>query len=179
MRAYVTSIGERTMELCEWSLKRNGFDVTLLKSDSNLWSKLKDIYNQADEDFVRIDADVVVNRSFTPESLNLYQGDVWWWQFQCFDWFKQDLGYGGVQYIREQAIPHLRDNVDKFIDAERPETELSRIKEFYEPRRFESVETVAGLNNYRNDMKRVMKTKSNRGQLNDFDWELAEKLNEL
>ena len=75
-------------------------------------------------------------------------------------------------------MPALLANVDKFADTERPETELSRIKEFYKPRRFGSVPTVLGLNNYRNDIIRVKQTKERRGQ-EGYDWSLVARLEKL
>lgn len=61
MKAYVTSIGEPTTDLCVWSLERNGFETVLIQDQTTLAEKLKRIYSEADEDFVRIDADVIVN----------------------------------------------------------------------------------------------------------------------
>lgn len=180
MKAYVTSIGEPTTELCVWSLERNGFKVYLMKNaETTLWDKLKSIYENADEDFVRVDADVIVNQSFTPKMLKqLIDAKIWWWQFQCFDWFRQNIGYGGIQYIYQEALPALRENIEAARYDERPETSLSRIREFYEPRRFDTVEGIYGLHNYKNDIKRVRKTKERREQ-KGYDWQLAERLNAL
>lgn len=180
MKAYITSIGEPTTELCIWALQRNGFETLLLQDhETSLATKLKYIYNKAEEDFVRVDADVVVNQEFTPEFVRAWRSnEEWWFQFLCFDWFQQDEGYGGVQYIKAEALPALRANVDKFMDAERPETELSRIKEFYNPRRFGSAPALVGLNNYKNDIARVRATKERRNQTG-YDWDLAERLERL
>ena len=57
MKCYVTSIGEPTTDVCVWSLKRNGFDVELLQDNSSLQNKLKRIFEKADDDFLRVDAD--------------------------------------------------------------------------------------------------------------------------
>ena len=176
MRAYVTSIGEPTTEICVWSLERSGFDVTLVKDSSSLWSKLKFIYHDTDEDFLRIDADTIPNRN-----IQILENPVeaWWVQYTHFEWYRQDVGYGGVQFIKKEALEALRANVDRFRDLDRPETELSRIKEFYEPRRFISSDRIMGVHNYRNNLKRVRGVKANRGQSSSYDWELAERLESL
>lgn len=179
MIAYVTSIGERTRDLCVWALVRNGFDVVLLDDATSLAQKLKQIYRQIEDDFVRVDADVIVNQYFTPAMLEtLTIPYIWWWQFQSFDWFQQTVGFGGVQFIRKEALPYLRDSVESVQNSERPETELSRIPEFYNPRRFESDTRLVGLNNYKNDIERVRAVKERRNQ-KGYDWELAKRLEAL
>lgn len=185
MRAIITSINEQTTNLCEWALKRNGFDVTLIiNAQTTLAEKLSQIYDYIDEDFLRVDADTVVNRNCTPENIIKIVAedqlkDAWWVQFRTYDWFKQDLTHGGLQFIKREALPALRANIGKFQHINRPETELSRIWEFYNPRRFETSEALMGLNCYKNDIDRVRRVKQGRGQADLYDWELAEKLGEL
>lgn len=96
-----------------------------------------------------------------------------------YEWFRQDVGWGGVQLIKKEALPALRANVDRFVWHERPETELSRIKEFNDPRRFTSDPRIMGIHNYKNDVKRVSRVKANRGQSHLYDWALVERINEL
>lgn len=181
MKAYVTSIGEATTDLCVWSLQRSGFDVELIQDKTTLWDKLNRIYNKADHDFVRVDADVVPNKMLTPQAVNLAGANIsWWLQFQTFDWHKQGLSWGGIQFIRKEALPYLRDSADKFSDKIRPETELTRIPQFYSPRRFESIPDVMGLHGYKaTDLKRVKELKAMRNQSPNYDWELEERLNAL
>lgn len=182
MRAIVTSIGESTTELCIWALERNGFDVTTVESDLSLWGKLKLIYNMVDVDFVRVDADTIVNKNLTPGSVNEIidqNPEAWWFQFLTYDWYKQDTTHGGIQVIRKEALPALRSSVDRFVNQDRPETQLSRIEEFYNPRRFHTIDLLMGITNYKNDMKRVMRVKANRGQTDNYDFELAKRMDEL
>ncbi len=182
MKAYVTSIGESTTDLCIWALERNGFDVVLLKSKDSLLDKLKRIYEQANDDFVRVDADVVVNKSLTVDyvkQLNL-SDEYWWTQLQTFDWFKQTVMYGGVQVIKKEAIQYLRKYADSFKNSDRPETQLSRIDEFHSPRRFTSLNFVAGIHGFaQNDTERVIAQKRKRDYFDTYDFELANKLEGL
>ncbi|TAL08185.1 MAG: hypothetical protein EPO02_13440 [Nitrospirae bacterium] len=182
MKAYVTSIGEPTRELCIWALQRNGFDTFSISGNESLAEKLKYIYDQVDDDFVRIDADVIVNKSFTPEMLGWVQAknhDIWWWQFTLFDWFKLDIAHN-TSFIKKEAIPALRANIEKFMHKNRPETEMSRIKEFYEPRRFETYQDeIIGLHGYKCDTESAKKLKHIRNQQDLYDFEMAERLNQL
>lgn len=179
MRAYVTSIGESTEELCIWALERNGFEVVLVKDDeTTLWKKLQWIYNTAKDDFLRVDADIIVNRNCTVDSL--VEDDAWWVQYQTFDWYKQDVAYGGVQFIKKECFEALRNNIDTFVDAERPESQMFRLDEFYNPRRCISKDKIMGLNGFaQTDIDRVIDTKKRRRQFGSYDFELVERLNKL
>lgn len=180
MKAFVTSVGEPTTDLCVWSLERNGFDVEVIKNQYSLASKLDYIYHVAEDDFVRVDADVIVNKNLTERAVLASQYPyVWWVQFLTFDWFKQDNTHGGVQFIKKEAIPTLRSRIGEFSEAERPESQMYRLDEFENPRRCYTQPVVMGIHGYKNDLKSVAKTKTRRGQLSGYDFELAERLNNL
>lgn len=180
MKAYVTSIGEPTTALCLWSLERNGFDVTVIEGNSTLAEKLKHIYELADQGFLRVDADIIVNRNMTPDKLLSFENpDIWWWQFRTFDWYKQDLNYA-MAYIKKEALPCLRANIGRFQDDIRPETQVSRIAELHNPRRMKTHDEVMGLHGYGiKDIKPVIKLKASRGQSHLYDFDLAKRLDEL
>lgn len=182
MRAVVFSVGEKTTDLCVWSLERNGFDVTLYKDGTTLWHKMKRVYNELDEDFLRVDADIVLNRSLTPQRLldikhtNL---EIWWWQFLCYDWYKQETNHA-LSFMRKESLAPLRARIDEFKTDIRPETMCSRISEFYNPRRFETWEQIVGIHGYGiKNMKPVMELKAARNQSHLYDFELAQRLNDL
>lgn len=183
MVAIITSIGEPTTELCTWSLDRNGFEVHLVQSeDTTLHTKLEYIYNNFDQDFLRVDADVIVNKNCNPRDIedSLKDTIIWWQQYTCWDWWKQDVSYGGIQFIRRQALPALRANISRFKDAERPESQMYRLDEFNSPRRCVSNHQILGLNGYgQTDINRVKDTKRRRNQYHNYDWQLVEKLNNL
>lgn len=194
MLAVVTSIGEPTTDLCIWSLQRNGFTVKVIRDPySSLWEKLKHIYIGTDEDFLRVDADVIPNRKVTAsylekqeyvydlQTVNPAHSTAWWLQFSAYDWFQQDVMHGGIQFIRKEALPALRAHVDEFERAYRPETYLYRLEEFTNPiRRCVAVNVVAGLHGFaQTDIERVKDTKERRGQMGNYDFELAERLNNL
>lgn len=181
MIAFITSIGEKTTELCKWSLERNGFDTCLILSGNSLAEKLQHIYTTANDDFVRVDADVVVNRNLLPTfPKQTTDPEHWWACYLTFDWWKQDTTTGGVQFIRKEALPILRDNIGKYLDSERPESQMYRLDEFHSPRRCELYKTIMGIHGYgTSDVERIKETKRRRGQDKYYDWELADRLNGL
>jgi hypothetical protein len=177
MKAYVTSIGESTTDLCVWSLERQGFEVVLIKSASSLWSKLKEIYEIATDDFIRVDADVIVNRNVKEL---IKQDQLWWYQSYCFGWYSQDIVHGGIQFIRQKALNTLRSRIVEAERLERPESWMFRLEQFHNPRVCGTFEKICGIHGYKQtDDKRVYETKARRGQLDNYDFELAERLNEL
>lgn len=177
MIAFVTSIGEPTTDISMWALKRQGFDVQLLQSSSSLWDKLKLISDIAlGMDYVRVDADIIVNENIKDL---IKETELWWYQTYTFDWWKQDITHGGVQFIRKEATPIIKKHIDEARYKERPESYLYRLEEFHNPRRCNTYETICGLNGYKqNDAERVKATKERRNQTG-YDWELVEELNKL
>lgn len=159
---------------------RERFEVVLIESNTTLWEKLKYIYDNETEDFVRVDADVIPNMNLEANFISqLCPEHTWWLQFLTFDWFKQDVTHGGVQYIKAEAIPHIKKRMNEAMNKDRPETHLSRIPEFYEPRRFDSHPIVMGLQGYRADPERVRAIKDRRNQLDKYDFGLAERIGAL
>ncbi len=177
MKAYVTSIGETTTDLCVWSLERLGFEVVLMQDRTMLWDKLRRIFKSETEDFLRVDADVVVNKNVLElVKLKTY----WWYQPFTFDWWQQDKTHGGIQFIRAEAIPIVREHIEEAHRLDRPESYLYRLQEFHEPRMCVTYDAICGLHGYKQaDTERVMNQKMKRGYYDDFDWELAVKLNHL
>lgn len=174
-KAYIFSIGEPTVELTDWSLKRLGFEtVRVHNPDTSLWTKLKWLYNHETEDFIRVDGDIIVNRNI----LKLEPQDNCWWHCGLgWDWLKQDLNPISIHWVKKEALPYLKKNIDKFENAERPETEIFRIEEFINPRRCEVYNLICGLHGWgQKEFERAKGNKDRRGQSEDYDFELAEKL---
>lgn len=182
MRAYITSIGEPTTNLSIWSLERQGFDVILLQdAQSSLAEKLKQIYNDTDDDFVRVDADVYCNKNLQWLVREYSESNLAWVQFQTFGWFSQDIIHGGVQLIKAKALPILRKHINEAMYAERPETQMFRLEEFHNPRICVTDDSaIVGVHGYgQPDLARIRAVKIRRGQDDNYDWELVEKLSQL
>lgn len=176
MKAYITSIGEPTTDLCSWSLKRHELDVEIISGDSTLGEKLEYIYNHADDDFLRVDADVIVSQ---PPVIQ-HQDENWWFQWMTFDMYKFGATFGGIQYIRKEALPALRANIGSYLFDDRPETRMWNLPEFNDPRRCISVNLIAGIHGFgQKDIDRVEETKQGRKYYGDYDFELARKMSEM
>lgn len=178
MIAYITSIGESTTELCRWALERQGFQVFVLESSTSLWEKLNQIYSDVIiGDILRVDADVIVNKNVKEM---VKQTDLWWYQSQCYGWFTQDVIHGGVQFIRNAALPAIKKHIHEAERLERPESYLYRLKEFHEPRMCGTFEKICGIHGYAQaDINRIKETKLRRGQMDNYDFELAERLSAI
>lgn len=177
MRAYITATNEPTIDLAKWSLKRWGFDVVVYQGDDRLSDKLSNIYHDAKDDFVRMDADVIANSNVQMLSL---QGtsDVWWEQYLTFDMYKCDVTHGGIQLVKKEALKYLRANIGEFMHDERPETRMYRLDELNP--HCATREVVLGVHGWGGqDIERVKLTKSERLQLDRYDWELTEKMQEF
>lgn len=179
MKCYVFATNEPTLDTCVWSLERNGWEVVVYQDDTSLWAKLKRLYDEAEDGFARVDADVIVNQDFAPEKLKSVP-TVWWLQYCTFDWYKQNITTGGVNIISYEALPALRYNIGKFELAERPESQMYRLDEFFNPRRCITVNEIMGLHGYGiTDFQYVIDTKERRNQIEAYDFELTRRLNEL
>lgn len=177
MIAFVTSIGEATTDLCVWSLERQGFVVELVQNNSSLAEKLKLIYDRANEDFLRVDADIITNKNAS--KLEPADGCLWH-QSMGWDWYSQELKPISVQYIKKEALPVLRSNINAHLRDERPESAMFRLEEFHNPRVCEVTDTITGLHGYKgSDFDRVKQQKIRRGQIDKYDFELAERINAL
>lgn len=107
----------------------------------------------------------------------IQQKDLWWYQSLCFGWFSQDIIHGGVQFVRKEALPIIRKHIDEATRLERPESYLYRLPEFHNPRMCGTFEKVCGLHGYKqNDIQRVRNIKARRGQLANYDFTLAKKI---
>lgn len=174
MIAYVTSTGEPTTDLCVWSLERQELDVIVVKGSNSLGEKLKYIYNHADDDFIRIDADVILTHA------PVMNGDDWWYQWMTYDMYKFQPGHGGVQYIKKEALPALRANIDAFKHDDRPETRMWNLKAFKEPRRCVSVNMMVGIHGFgQKDADRVEEVKRSRKYFDEYDFDLVRKMQEF
>ena len=179
MKCYVFAVNEPTLDTCVWSLERNGWEVIVYQDNTSLWAKLKRLYNEAEDGFARVDADVIVNRSFAPDRLRM-DADYWWAQYCVFDWYQQDISTGGAQILSYEALPALKYNIGQFEKAERPESQMYRLDEFHNPRRCITIPDVVGLHGYGiKDLDPVRATKKRRHQEGNYDFVLAEKLNEI
>lgn len=176
MRAYLTSIGESTEQVCKWQLERLGFEVVLLDKIEPWIDKYKRFILIADENCLRVDADVIVNKNIL-ECLGL--GEVMA-QFTCFDFYRNDVWNTCPVYYGKNILEIIKNNLDK-IGNIRPETDAWRLPDVL-PRTITLDKKCYGQHGFFQDgetFERAYQNKKDRGQLEIFDFELAEKLRKL
>lgn len=189
MKAYLFSIGESTTELAKWSLERLGIEVILIEGSDSFHSKYCRFVEMAlqsgDQWVLRMDADVIVNKrvaDFINHTLMNAMRDEWWYACKLFCFLRMDLIDGCPNLISREALEVCKKRLPEVKKELRPETELTRMPEFMNPRRFRATDYFVGYHGYRQrdeDIARVMNMKAARGQLKDWDQELIKKLDEL
>ena len=152
MKAYLFSKGETTTELAKWSLERLGFEVVLIyDTNTTFFDKykifLEKAVNSKDEIVIRADADVIVHKNFKDlldDFIEQYKEmdneAIWWACGRAFCFLKMETIDTAPQIIARPALLSALANLDRFKNESRPETELTRIAEFFDPRRFKAID---------------------------------------
>lgn len=180
-RIFVFSIGEATTDLCMWALERFGFEPVLYQDNTLLWEKLKRFYNEPGEMLYRCDADIIPNR----DSIKITQLDyseTWWWHTKGWGWYRQNITSISIAGMTRQAADIAAKHIDEAKNASRPETAMSRLPEFFSPRRYNVADLVTGLHGYGQttaDIARVRAVKHERRQDELFDWGMFNSIRRL
>lgn len=178
MKAYVFSIGERTTELCCELMREYGFEVILYQDQTSLWEKLKRFYTDAlatnDQDFVRIDADIIPNRNV----VRLASQSTGWTCASGYDWYKQDRGAISVHVMSRAVIEECLKHIEEAMNKVRPETHLWRHPLINPDTRVEE-SFSCGIHGYGqgDQRERIKSLKASRNQ--DYDWPLVERIEAL
>lgn len=174
MKAYVTSIGERTTALCCEQLERFGFGVVLMQSDENWPHKYARFIHEADENCLRVDADVIVNKNIATVQFNGLMK-----QWHTYDFYRNDIGVTSPVYYSKLALGFIRNRITK-IDWTRPEATAWRLPDINGLT--ETGPEVVGIHGFFQDdehLKRHLENKIERKQIEEYDFELARKMKAL
>jgi len=180
MIAYVTSVGEKTTQICVDQLKSFGFDVVLLDGVESWPNKYRRFINEAREDCIRVDADVIVNENIGVAIMKVIDRDVLMSQFSVYDFYKNNTSVGNPVYYTKKALEIIREHI-KEIDDRRPEASAWRLKEINEYTITIESEIV-GLHGFGQDdetVARARKNKENRGQIDMYNFDLVGRLRKL
>ena len=176
MKIYVTSIGEPTTEICCWQLKRLGFEVILLDETEDWAEKYKKFVSMADDDCFRVDADVIVNENIW-KMLDCNEDNKWLMiQSYGYDFYRNNIRVTSPIFYSKKALEIIRKNIDK-IDKNRPETSAWRFSEINPLTK--TCDFIVGMHGFfqgRKEFKRALKNKEERKQIEEFDFELADRL---
>lgn len=180
MKAYLCSSGEKTTQICKEQLEKFGFEVVMLDEKESWKDKYLRFINTADDDCIRIDADIIPNglvkifaEQITKEHFYLMG--------QCYgyDFYKNGFGVIGITYYSKEGLDIIRENLDK-IDWRRPEATAWRLPKINN-RTFSNTE-VCGMHGFfqtYEDLKMHEEHKLERKQIDEFDFVLAKKLLKL
>ena len=181
MKAYVTSIGEKTEAICCEQLRKFGFEIVLLNEKEpwiKKYEKFLRLAEKAGEDCIRVDADVIVNQHI----LALKHGckDMFMGQAQVYDFYQNDLHTGGPIFYSKEAPTRILAFIN-ILDEFRPETSAWRLA-VINPKTITLKWTVVGLHGFFQDEDAVARTEKNkidRKQIGKYDFDLARTLNNL
>jgi len=170
MKCFLTSIGERTTELCRWQLEKLGFEVVLLDEKESWIDKYKKFIFMADKDCLRIDSDVIPNKN-----IKKLVSDCWMVQAKTYDLYRNDVWFTSPVFYSKEAIDLIRLNFD-LLDKNRPETSAWRL---IPKDKLKNLDIIVGIHGFFQDketIERAKQNKINRGQIQDYYFELVEKI---
>lgn len=173
MKAYVTSIGEKTTEICCKQLQRFGFEVVLLDGAEPWPVKYNKFIQMAEDDCIRIDADVIVNEDIKlimQSDYTNYKMVQWY----AYDFYKNKVGISSPVFYSKEALRIIRKKF-KDLDLRRPEASAWRLPAINPFTHTDLI--IIGMHGFfqtKEDMYRHLDHRRNRKQIADSDFELAE-----
>jgi hypothetical protein len=185
MKAFVTSIGERTTKICCDQLKRFGYEVVLLDGQEPWPQKYRRFISEADEDCIRIDADIIPNTEIAdiPNVIKaiteMFEGTLMV-QFNTYDLYRNNVGVTSPVWYSKKALEIIREQFPNLTDLGRPEASAWRLPAIV--RHTLTAPRVVGLHGFFQDyasFNRHLKHKQERHQEADYDLDLARKLTSL
>ena len=183
MKAYVTSIGEKTTEICVQQLKKFGVEVVLLDKEESWESKYKRFIRMAHEDnenCIRVDADVIVNK-YIQEAM--YCGDLedgtLIVSFCLYDLYRNGIFAGSPIFYTKKALGII-DRYKMMLHPDSPESSACRLDQI-NPHKYQS-DIIVGMHGFFQNygtIERAIINKKDRKQQDLFDFELVDKLMNL
>jgi hypothetical protein len=178
MKAYLTTIGEKTTGICKEQLEKYGFDVIIIDGKEKWVDKYKRFIQIAETPCIRIDADTIPNKNIKKILTEDFSG-VMLAYFKGYDFYKNDIGNISPCYYSKECIDIIRINLDK-LDNNRPETSMSRLSEINPY--MKGYDWIVGMHGFFQDYEMVLRakhTKVQRKQLDECDFELVDKIYKL
>ena len=173
MKAFITSIGEKTTKICCEQLSKFGFEIILLDEIEPWINKYKKFINMANEDCLRVDADIIVNEQI--KLIGLEKSESWMRQYTTYDLYQNRLKSSSPVFYKKEAIELIRKHLNT-LNSNRPETAASRLKGM--PQILTS-DLVVGMHGFFQDeeaVKRAKANKINRKQIQNYDFDLTFKI---
>lgn len=184
LTAYVTSVGERTTDVCVWALKRNGWKVEIM-SEREPWpdkyARFVEIAAHEAVPCLRVDADQILGKIATPQFMLEKLGDGLFAQFRLFDLYQMAPFHTSPLFYLPEALQQAHKLISREqMDETRPEASIMRHPSL-DPHRRDHDEII-GIHGFYQDFETVERAKANkraRGQMDRYDFALADKLTKL
>ena len=184
MRTFVTTIGEKTTDICVQQLSKYGFDSIVISGNTPWIEKYKEFIELAyrfNEDCLRVDADIIVNEGIVSAHTDLHKNkDKLMIQYSVYDLYKNGVSIGQPVLYSKKAISIIRQNLSK-ISPLRPEASAWRLPEINE-HTLSIVDEIVGMHGFYQDketVERAKENKINRKQIDKYDFDLVNKLMNL
>lgn len=174
MKCFVFSIGEPTTQLCIEALEQEGLNVNLYQDGSRFSEKYRRLMSEADGDFLRVDADIIINHRLKEY---LSQAKDWSCAYGWV-WWQQDLAPISVMYYSKEVVDIIRKHLydPDFDKTPRPEQYMWSLPELRG--KVHKIEIPLGVKGYGiRNLAPVKKRKKDRNQA--YNWWWIEKLNRL
>ena len=181
MKAYVTSIREKTTGICCEQLEKFGFEVVLLDKEESWESKYKrfiNIAHEANEGCLRIDADIIVNENIKHVGTALINDELIA-SYNLYDLYRNGIFVGSPIFYTKKALGIIK-RYHMMLHPSRPEASACRL-DGINPYKFQSP-LIVGMHGFFQDyvtIKRAKTNKTDRKQQGVFDFELVDKLMNL
>lgn len=179
MKAYVTSTGEKTTQICCDQLKQFGFDVVLLDAQESWINKYNKFIATADEDCLRIDADIITSEEIFNQCKKAKQSEALITSFALYDLYRNGVYYGSPLFYKKEAVAMIRSK-KSMLHPNEPERSACRMDMF--GGRVENVPVIVGMHGFfqkSEHIDRARKNKIDRKQDALFDFGLVNKLMNL
>lgn len=183
LKAYVTSIGEKTEIICCEQLVKFGFDVVLLnkrESWENKYKRFIRMAHESNEGCLRVDADVIVNEDIKLARLEFEktEGKL---IFSCilYDLYRNGLFTGSPIFYTKKALGIIH-RYQSMLHPNRPESSACRLDGINQ-HKYQS-DVIVGMHGFFQNCATIEKAKTNktdRKQQGLFDFDLVEKLMNL
>jgi hypothetical protein len=164
MKAYLCSVGEKTTAICKRQLEMLRFEVILLSEIENWQTKFKKFINMANEDCIRIDADIILLKNFKV-NVNKETTMASWCNI---DFFTMDIHHGQPIYYSKKALKIAREHILEIPDY-RPDTFVWRLPGIIEnTKNYNQISGIHGFFQSEKDIQRIReKRQSNNKEFNE------------
>lgn len=167
MKAYLTSIGETTEQVCKSQLEKFGFEVILLNKKEPWIDKYKKFLEIANEDCIRIDADIIPNKHL----LKLANCKQFIAKAHLYDIYRNEIWPLAPIYYSKLALMELKDT--KIADEKRPETSMWRS---FPVKLTTVLSDVVGFHGFFQSQKDIDRVVHNKNGLDNLELDLVRKL---